>query len=161
MNLPEGGLKVSTTNPKRIVLISSIAGQAASLTTPLYSASKHAISGFIRGLGQLEADTGIRVNGVAPGLVKTPLWTADKLIVVDESVDEWITPQEVALGMLSCVADPEIGGGYVMEVLKGKRRNVDWRNDPGPSGPGSTVTNRAVLKEQVIGLIREPGWGVT
>jgi NAD(P)-dependent dehydrogenase (short-subunit alcohol dehydrogenase family) len=57
--------KVSAANPKRVVHISSIAGQAPSFTTPLYIASKHAISGFIRSLAQLDT-LGIRVNGVAP-----------------------------------------------------------------------------------------------
>jgi NAD(P)-dependent dehydrogenase (short-subunit alcohol dehydrogenase family) len=106
--------KVSTSNPKRVVHISSIAGQAPSLTTPLYIASKHAISGFIRSLAQLDT-LGIRVNGVAPvrslaafssdetsftdtisqGVIKTPLWTdhPEKMKMVDENRDEWVEPE--------------------------------------------------------------------
>jgi NAD(P)-dependent dehydrogenase (short-subunit alcohol dehydrogenase family) len=72
---PASGDKVSPTNPKRVVIISSIAGQLSNLATPLYVAAKHAMNGFIRSLGHLDATTGIRVNGVAPGVIKTPLWT--------------------------------------------------------------------------------------
>jgi NAD(P)-dependent dehydrogenase (short-subunit alcohol dehydrogenase family) len=72
---PEKGEKVSVTNPKRVIIISSIAGQVSNLATPLYVAGKHAMNGFIRSLGHLDATTGIRVNGVAPGVIKTPLWT--------------------------------------------------------------------------------------
>ena len=152
---------VSPAKPKRIIHISSIAGQLSGLNTPLYSASKHAISGFIRGLAQLEDDIGIRVNGVAPGLIRTPLWTdhPEKMQAVDD-VDEWVMPDEVAEAMLQCVEDADIGGGYVMEVLKGQRRNVTAKNDPGPSGPGSTVSNREALTAEVLQLLAEPGWGV-
>jgi len=66
---------VSPSNPKRVIIISSIAGQMSNLHTPIYVASKHAMNGFIRSLADLDARLGIRVNGVAPGIIKTPLWT--------------------------------------------------------------------------------------
>ncbi len=52
-----------------IVLISSIAGQRSSIVTPLYTASKHGINSFIRGMAMLEELAGIKVMGVAPGFV--------------------------------------------------------------------------------------------
>jgi NAD(P)-dependent dehydrogenase (short-subunit alcohol dehydrogenase family) len=55
--------RASPSNPKRVVLTSSIAGQVHGLATPLYFASKHAISGFTRSLGDLDETLGIRVNG--------------------------------------------------------------------------------------------------
>lgn len=127
----------------------------------MYMASKHAINGFIRSLAGLE-DIGIRVNGVAPGVIKTPLWTEhpEKMMMLDEARDAWVEPEEVAEGMLRCVADPEIGPGYVMEVLKGKTRNVDWKMDPGPQGPGSSAGNAEKGRAEVFEWLREPGWGV-
>jgi NAD(P)-dependent dehydrogenase (short-subunit alcohol dehydrogenase family) len=62
--------KASPTNPKRLVHISSIAGQTPGFPFPLYIASKHAISGFIRSMAELDGTLGIRVNGVAPGIIK-------------------------------------------------------------------------------------------
>lgn len=50
-----------------IVHISSIAGQRSSVVTPLYTASKHGINSFIRGMAPLDDLVGIRVVGVAPG----------------------------------------------------------------------------------------------
>jgi hypothetical protein len=154
--------KVSPTNPKRLVHISSIAGQTPSFITPLYIASKHAVSGFIRSLGPLDETLGIRVNGVAPGVIKTPLWTdhPEKMALVDESQDEWVTPEEVAEQMLRCCEDGEIGGGCIWEVLKGNYRKVNWSMDPGPSGPGATVGGRAKLIKEVYEWLAEPDWGV-
>lgn len=164
LNPPEGS-KVggaSATNPKRVVHISSIAGQVANFATPLYSASKHAISGFIRSMAPLEDQLGIRVNGVAPGLIKTPLWTdhPEKLVVFDTERDEWVEPEEVAERMLECLESKDIAGGWVLEVLKDKARQVNSRDDPGPSGPGSTVANGAILTKEVFEWLAEPGWGI-
>ena len=44
-----------------VVHISSIAAQMALLPTPMYVASKHAISGFVRSLADLEPRLNIRV----------------------------------------------------------------------------------------------------
>ena len=52
-----------------IVMISSIAGQRSSVVTPLYTASKHGINSFIRGMAPLQELAGIKVVGVAPGYV--------------------------------------------------------------------------------------------
>ncbi|KAK3111844.1 hypothetical protein LTR53_012495 [Teratosphaeriaceae sp. CCFEE 6253] len=152
--------KVSPTNPKRVVHISSIAGQCPGFTTPLYIASKHAISGFIRSLAQLDT-LGIRVNGVAPGVIKTPLWTEhpEKMQMLDPERDAWVEPEEVAAAMLRCCEDDEVVGGYVMEVGKGQTRQVDWRNDPGPQGPGMTSTPAATIAE-VFGWLAQEGWGM-
>lgn len=105
---------------------------------------------------------GIRVNGVAPGVIKTPLWTdhEEKLKLVDESQDVWVDPTEVSEAMFRCITDESIGGGYMMEVLKDKTRNVEWRMDPGPSGPGATVANRSDGDEEVFKWLGESGWGV-
>ena len=101
------------------------------------------------------------MNGVAPGVIKTPLWTehAEKLKMIDESKDEWVQPSFVAEQMLRCVTDEDVGGGYMMEVLKDKTRNVEWRMDPGPEGPGATVANRSGGDEEVLTWLAQEGWG--
>jgi 3-hydroxybutyrate dehydrogenase len=53
--------------PGTILHISSIAGQRSSAVTPLYTASKHGINSFVRGMAPLERLAGIRVVAVAPG----------------------------------------------------------------------------------------------
>lgn len=113
-------------------------------------------------MAPLDADLGIRINGVAPGIIKTPLWTEhpEKLQMLNAEQDAWVEPEEVAEAMLRCCEDDVIVGGYVMEVLKGKTRNVDWKMDPGPQGPGGTASGGAKLHAEVLGWLSEKGWGV-
>ena len=120
-------LNSKNTGPKRVLIISSIAGQNANLNTPIYVAAKHAMNGFIRSLGTLDARLGIRVNGVAPGVIKTPLWTdhPEKMAFLDESKDAWASPEEVAEGMLRCLEDAELGGGKILEIGAGQTRLVE------------------------------------
>ncbi|KAF2492961.1 short chain dehydrogenase [Lophium mytilinum] len=158
---PSKGAKVSVANPKRVVIISSIAGQCSNLCTPLYVAAKHGMNGFIRSLGPLDATIGVRVNGVAPGLIKTPLWTEhpEKNKFIDEGKDEWATPEEVAEAMLRCMEDPEMGGGTVLEVGKDQTRRVAMLNDPGPKGDGNRVSKMKVGMDEVFEWLGQDGWG--
>jgi len=58
-----------------VIVLSSIAGFTATIGTPAYAASKAGAVGLTRTLGQAWAPRGIRVNGIAPGLVETKLTT--------------------------------------------------------------------------------------
>lgn len=122
---------VSIQNPKRVIHISSVAGQLPVFRAPIYGATKHAISGFVRCLTPLES-LGIVVTAVAPGVVKTPLWTdhPEKLVNVDEGQDAWVTPEEVAEAMLRCIEREP--GGTILEVASRSVRSVKATNDPGP-----------------------------
>ena len=61
--------------PGRIVMISSVAGKNGNPLTPAYSASKHAIEGLSESLRRELMLFGIDVIIVAPGPVKTPIWS--------------------------------------------------------------------------------------
>lgn len=56
-----------------IVTISSVSGLQANIGNPAYAASKAGAINLTKTLGQAYARDGIRVNGVAPGLVDTKL----------------------------------------------------------------------------------------
>ena len=56
-----------------VIIVSSVAGFNASKGNPAYSASKHGAVGLTKSLGEAWATDGIRVNGLAPGLVDTKL----------------------------------------------------------------------------------------
>lgn len=56
-----------------MIVISSVAGFNATVGNPAYSASKHGAVGLVKTLGAAWAGEGIRVNGIAPGLVATKL----------------------------------------------------------------------------------------
>lgn len=56
-----------------IIIVSSISGLSANKGNPAYAASKAGAISLTRTLGQAWAPEGIRVNGLAPGLVDTKL----------------------------------------------------------------------------------------
>jgi NAD(P)-dependent dehydrogenase (short-subunit alcohol dehydrogenase family) len=59
----------------RIVMVSSVAGKHGNPLTSAYSASKHALDGFSESLRREMMLFGIHVTIVAPGAVKTPIWS--------------------------------------------------------------------------------------
>jgi NAD(P)-dependent dehydrogenase (short-subunit alcohol dehydrogenase family) len=70
------GADASMKGPKgRIVMISSVAGKNGNPLTPAYSASKHAVEGLSESLRRELMLFGIDVVIVAPGPVKTPIWS--------------------------------------------------------------------------------------
>ena len=171
---------------KAIIHISSIAGQLSPFPAPIYNATKHGINGFVRSLAPLDKRLGVRVTAVAPGVIKTPLWTDNpekmKLLTKD---DAWVTPEFVAEVMTSLVeqdsVDVEAGagttsglssgdsrertrmvrveGGTILEVAKGRVRVVEQFNDPGPSGEGNSVGNMALAEEEIFERLGRGGWG--
>ncbi|THH37308.1 SDR family oxidoreductase [Aliishimia ponticola] len=56
-----------------LVIVSSVSGFQANIGNPAYAASKAAAISLTKTLGQAWARDGIRVNGLAPGLVPTKL----------------------------------------------------------------------------------------
>lgn len=143
---------------------------------PIYVATKHAINGLVRSLAPLDAQLGIRVTAVAPGSIKTPLWTnnPEKIRMVNDH-DEWVTPEEVAEVMLALIQQNEVSekigdksgqgrsfnvkGGTILEVSK-MVREVNAFNDPGPEQrAGNTLSNSKVADDEVLGSLKE-GWGV-
>lgn len=167
----------SNGRPKHLVHISSIAGQTAAMAAPIYCATKHAINGLVRSLGKLDR-LGIRVTAVAPGVIKTPLWTEhpEKLKMVDDTTDEWVTPEEVAEVMLALVQQDQVSeiigdrsgkgqqykvvGGTILEVSK-TVREVTAFNDPGPGDrPGNTASDHGAVEEESFRLLLQEGWGL-
>ncbi len=60
-------------NRGSLIIVSSIAGFKANIGNPAYAASKAGAVSLVKSLGQAWAGDGIRVNGLAPGLVATKL----------------------------------------------------------------------------------------
>jgi 3-oxoacyl-[acyl-carrier protein] reductase len=72
---PSGGLSGGPAGREggKVVIVSSIAGLGANVGNPAYAASKAGAISLTRTLGVAWAPEGIRVNGMAPGLVDTKL----------------------------------------------------------------------------------------
>jgi NAD(P)-dependent dehydrogenase (short-subunit alcohol dehydrogenase family) len=71
----------------RVLMIGSINGRLAEPTHSCYDSSKGAIDAMVRSLCVSLAPYGIRVNGLAPGLVRTPLTS---IIDRDERFRRWM-----------------------------------------------------------------------
>lgn len=87
-----------------IINMASIAGLVAGGGGAAYTASKHAIVGYTKQLALDYAKSGIRVNGIAPGAIQTPMNAADfagdgemaKWVAQETPAGRWAKPEEVA-----------------------------------------------------------------
>jgi len=59
-----------------LVNAASVLGLVGKANAGIYCASKHAVAGMIRAAAREEGKNGIRVNGVAPGFIDTPMVSA-------------------------------------------------------------------------------------
>jgi ribitol 2-dehydrogenase len=75
-----------------ILVTSSISGFVDIHWEPVYSASKHAIQGFVHTLRRQVAKDGIRVGAVAPGRVANELWG-----IVDEAEIKRHTKKRISI----------------------------------------------------------------
>ncbi len=67
--------RLMSTPPASVVLLASMASERADLGEPAahYAASKGAVVSLVRQLAVEYAEAGIRVNGVSPGVIRTPM----------------------------------------------------------------------------------------
>ncbi|MBE6850140.1 MAG: SDR family oxidoreductase [Ruminococcus sp.] len=84
-----------------IINISSMWGQVGASCEVDYSASKAAVIGFTKALAQEVAPSGIRVNCIAPGVIRTPMldcYDADTLRALAEEtpLGKLGTPEDIA-----------------------------------------------------------------
>lgn len=122
----------------RIVLTGSINGRLAEPVHVAYDTSKGAIEAMVRSLSVSLAPHGIRVNGVAPGLIQTPL-TAPALD--DDAARRWMelhTPNGVVPGPESCAGTTVFLLSSAAEHIHGQMLFVDggmssWQQPDPPS----------------------------
>lgn len=143
--------------PGIILHVSSTGAQKASIITPLYQASKAALSSFVRCMAQLHGMGGIRVVGVAPGIIKSPLYTDHPEVMryIDPSKDIMLEPEAVGRAMLAAATDLRYPPGTILEVadINDNWREVNILNDPGPSGAASWTSNKNLALADVQRII--------
>jgi ribitol 2-dehydrogenase len=92
-----------------ILVTSSISGFIDIHWEPIYSASKHAIQGFVHTLRRQVAKDGIRVGAIAPGAVANELWgfsdpaQIEKLSIKDHS---YLRSEDVAEAVVFMLSQP-------------------------------------------------------
>ncbi|MBQ9696172.1 MAG: 3-oxoacyl-ACP reductase FabG [Oscillospiraceae bacterium] len=108
-----------------IVNISSMWGQVGASCEVDYSAAKAALIGFTKALAQETAPSGIRVNCVAPGVIRTPMLDCYDAQTLDDLAAEtplWRlgTPEDIAGAVaFLCSEDAAFITGQVLGVNGG------------------------------------------
>jgi NAD(P)-dependent dehydrogenase (short-subunit alcohol dehydrogenase family) len=114
-------------NGGSIVATASLAGLTGMPLDPLYTATKHAVVGFVRGAAPALARRGIRLNALCPGFT-------DTAIVVDELRDQvgelLMEPSFVADAAMQALRSDEVGQAWIVQP----NRVLQFRfpNIPGP-----------------------------
>lgn len=157
-----------------VLLVASIAGYSKQFPAPIYSASKHAVVGFVRSMGDAQALQGVKVVAICPGyahhkisiltfltvfgacsIVSTPIWTtgtpgAGERFAITNDIA--ITATEVAAAMADLIQSDTYPGGTIFEISKlGTRIIPEWHIDPpgmvdGKMAPGTDVSPEAIQK---------------
>ena len=108
-----------------IVNCSSVAGLVAFVGIPAYVASKHGLAGLTKNAALEYAKQGLRVNAVAPGVIKTPMIDrftgkskeVERQFANMEPVGRLGEPSEVANAVIwLCSDDASFVTGHVMPV---------------------------------------------
>jgi len=79
--------RIQAAQPGSIIMIASLMSEAARPTTSAYTASKGGIRQLVRALAVDWADFDIRVNGLGPGYIQTPMTQS---LVDNEDFDGWV-----------------------------------------------------------------------
>ncbi|KAG8157608.1 hypothetical protein KVR01_012650 [Diaporthe batatas] len=134
--------------------MSSVSGYIKNYPSPLYVASKHAILGFTRSMGDAEQHQGVKVACICPGNVNTPLWTEGtpgagaRYGLTEKNA---LTAETVAEAINEVVESPDIPGGAVIEVsLAGTRVLPEWNISPPPAIDDKTDGRGVTASPEII-----------
>jgi len=117
----------------RIVATASLAGLVAMPGDALYTASKHAVVGYVRSAAPVLAADGIVVNAVCPGFADTALIARAKHQFGDFPL---LTADEVAAAIESILERGEPGECWFVQPGR-EPAPYGFRGVPGPKGAGA------------------------
>jgi NAD(P)-dependent dehydrogenase (short-subunit alcohol dehydrogenase family) len=117
-----------------IVATASLAGLVAMDRDSLYTATKHAVVGFVRAVAPQLAERGIRISAVAPGFADTPILDGELRTGLEAAGFPLLSAHDVAAAALAA-AGREPGTVWVVQP---GRPPMPFRfpNVPGPRTPG-------------------------
>jgi NAD(P)-dependent dehydrogenase (short-subunit alcohol dehydrogenase family) len=117
-----------------LLFLASVAGQVGSQTDPPYSASKAALINFMQCAARDLAPSGVRVNALCPGMVRTALnrsvyqaWAARQPEGGRPSYDEWAAEKIARLVPLGRWQEPEDVAAMAVFLASPRAGNVTGR----------------------------------
>ena len=110
-----------------IVATASLAGLTGMPGDPAYTATKHAVVGWVRAAAPALAGRGIRLNALCPGFTDTPIVDAELRDQLDVPLME---PSFVAKAAVRVLEDGETGRAWVVQPNR-----VEPFRFPGVPGP--------------------------
>lgn len=116
--MPSGGAIVAT---------ASLAGLVGMPYDPMYTATKHAVVGWVRSASAGLAARGIRLNALCPGFTDTPIVEDELRGTLPVPLME---PSFVAQAALAALHDAETGRAWI--VQPGRIEPYTFRGVPGP-----------------------------
>jgi NAD(P)-dependent dehydrogenase (short-subunit alcohol dehydrogenase family) len=116
--MPNGGAIVAT---------ASLAGLVGMPYDPMYTATKHAVVGWVRSASNGLALRGIRLNALCPGFTDTPIVEDELRGMLPVPLME---PSFVAQAALAALNDSESGRAWI--VQPGRIEPYTFRGVPGP-----------------------------
>jgi NAD(P)-dependent dehydrogenase (short-subunit alcohol dehydrogenase family) len=114
-------------NGGSIVCTASLAGLTGMPFDPMYTATKHAVVGFVRGAADGLGTRGIRINALCPGFTDTPIVEDELRGALPAPLME---PAFVAEAALTVMRDGESGRAWVVQPNR-----VEPFRFPGIPGP--------------------------
>lgn len=117
-----------------VCLVASTAAIRGNYLASLYCASKHAVLGFTKSMGQADPDEGVKVVCMCPGLVDSPLWRnrEDDMMERAKFHDRRaIFPVDVAKVMMGMIQSQEFAGGTCVLKTAFEERVLEegWQKD--------------------------------
>lgn len=127
-----------------IVATASLAGLISYSPDPVYAMTKHAVVGLVRALApQLQAKA-ITINAICPGLVDTPLLSAEAKEMAKAANFPLISPSDIAEAVYDRMTGADTGRAWVCQA---GRDAVAYRfaGVPGPAGAAAGRTPPTAL----------------
>lgn len=119
-----------------VVATASLAGLIAFDRDPIYTMTKHAVVGLVRGLApQLQAK-GITINAVCPGITKTPLVGDAGAEMLEKAGFPIIPARQIAEAVLMCVTGTATGQAYACQAGR-EPVAYHFNRVPGPRAEGA------------------------
>lgn len=119
-----------------IVATASISGLNAYPPDPVYSLTKHAVVGLVRGLAAQLRPQNITINAICPGVVETPMIGEEGRESMRRSGFPMIKPEDVAEAVIRAITGGDSGQCWVIQPGR-EPLKYEFRGIPGPRTPGA------------------------